>query len=64
MSSRKLLSELVKLIFTDFERDQDGLRALRRINMAQVNLAKSGRLIDAKTVGELKRLFINRKGGV
>lgn len=64
MSNKKLLSELVKLIFLDFERDQNGLRALRRINMMQLNLAKSGKLIDAKTVGELKRIFVNRKGGV
>ena len=62
MSNQKLLSDLVKLIFADFERDRDGLRALRRINMAQVNLAKSGHLVDARTVGELKKLFNNRKG--
>ncbi len=58
------MSDLVKLIFADFENDKDGLRALRRINMAQVNLSKSGRLVDARTVGELKKLFNNRKGGV
>ena len=63
MSNQKPLSDLVKLIFADFENDRNGLRALRRINIMQVNLAKSGRLIDAKTVRELKRLFI-KKGEV
>ena len=58
------MSDLVFLIFADFEKDGTGLRALRRINMAQINLAKSGHLVDARTVGELKKLFNNRKGGV
>ena len=62
MSSKKPLSELVKLIFADFEMDRNGLRALRRIHMAQINLAKSGKLIDARTTGELKKLFVKRKG--
>ena len=61
MSSRKILSDAVKLIFVDFENDQNGLRALRRINMMQVNLAKSGRMLDAKTVGELKKLFVKKR---
>lgn len=54
---------MVKLIFADFERDRNGLRVLRRIHILQVNLAKTGRLIDAKTVGELKNLFLKSKGG-
>ena len=60
MADKKLLSDLVKLIFADFERDKDGLRALRRINMTQINLEKSGRLIDARTFGELKKIFVKK----
>ncbi len=61
MSDKKLLEEVVKLIFADFRKDQDGLRALRRINMAQINLARRMQPQEAKLIGCLKPFFKNKR---
>ena len=61
MSSQKILSDAVKLIFADFERDGNGLRALRRINMAQINLARRMQPEEAKLLGSLKPFFKKKR---
>ncbi len=63
MSNQKLLEEVVKLIFADFRKDKDTTRALRRIHMAQINLARRMLPEEAKLIGNLKPFF-KKKGGV
>ena len=61
MSNKKILSELVKLIFVEFERDGDITRALRRINMAQINMARRMLPEEAKLLGSLKPFFKKKR---
>ena len=61
MSSKKLLSEIVKLILVDFKKDQDSLKALRRINVAQINLARRMQFDDVKILGCLKPFFKKKR---
>ncbi len=63
MSNQKLLEDAVRLIFADFRKDRDTIRALRRINMAQINMARRMLPEEAKLLGNLKPFF-KRKGGV
>ena len=57
MSNQKLLEEVVKLIFADFREDRDTIRALRRINMAQINMARRMLPEEAKLIGNLKPFY-------
>ena len=63
MSDKKLLENVIALIFADFRKDGNGLRALRRINMAQINFAKRMQFDETKLLGSLKPFF-KKKGGV
>ena len=61
MSDEKLLSELVKLIFVDFKQDQNGIRALKRIHMAQVNMVRRMRPKEVKLLENLKPFFKKKR---
>ena len=61
MSDKKLLEDVVRLIFADFRKDGDGIRALRRINMAQINFAKRMQFQETKLIGNLKPFFKNKR---
>jgi len=62
MSNKKELADIMKKIFDDYREDKNGLRALRRINMLNINLARRMQFEEVKLVRSTKPFFKKSKG--
>ena len=62
MSNKKELGDVMQLIFSDFLQNHDGTKALRRINIAQINFTKRMLPQEAELIGNLKPFFKKLKG--
>ena len=63
MSNKKELADVMQLIFAEFKIDHNGTRALRKINMAQINFARRMQFEEVKLIKFTKTFFEKTKGG-
>lgn len=62
MSGKQLpLSEVLKILFEDFEKDKNKVRLKRRLNMTSINLRKAKQFFVADNCEMLQDIFMPKK---